>query len=332
MKNKNKYGDGNPKKSKHTALDNNRSEKTHELKSARSSATTKKQMLNEYSQTSQGAKSAATKVNLLVDELVILSQYFGLVEQASNVNFNHIEKTSAKKQFDDESKLKDIFNLRWQHEFNMFSISSFHFLVDSLSWKLWNWDFDIEAVSERIEDLEDTLEHFINSNKYDVFDENVPTAKLPIPDPVMNLWTEGSRMPAAVKNNSQGFHLADSPRGDDAHRVASWEELLNPLLTWDDKNVHVTTPTYEDDEMYSIGGVAALFETTPFNVLTMLQEDLLRTDTEHEVYSAYEVKGSVLNNFINELLEIKRIVKKTRLANYKETMKSLHGGQKSLNL
>ena len=75
-----------------------------------------------------------------------------------------------------------------------------------------------------------------------------------------------------------------------------------------------------------------MFDTTPFNVLKMLQEDLLRTDTEDTEYIAFEIKGSVINNFINEMFEIKRLVKKERLDNYKEKMKSLHGGQKSLNL
>ena len=319
---------------KYEQLDTQRErEEGARLKSDRSPEELKQALLSEYSQTVAGTASALDKTRRLADELHKVADYFGAVKEAAQTNYNYVDQHTAKEQFGiGEEKIKDMFNVRWQNEFNMFSISGFHFLIDSLSWQLWNWDFDEEVILDRHEDLQVMMETFINSNRYEVFDEDVPKAKLPLPQPVMSLWTEGSRMPASVKANANGYHHSQSPLGKDGRRQATWDELINPLVTWDNKNIQIVTPTYIEDDSYSIGSVAAMFDTTPFNVLKMLQEDLLRTDTEDTEYIAFEIKGSVLNNFINEMFEIKRLVKKERLDNYKEKMKSLHGGQKSLNL
>jgi len=323
-------------------LDNSSTDKSSRLKSDRTFDETKESLLLEYDQTMDGTHNALIKTQRLAKELDLLADYFRTIKKVAKANYNYIDQHTAQEQFGiGEEKLKDIFNLRWQHEFNMFSISSFHFLIDGLSWKLWNWNFDEEAIEEKHQKLKEGMQYFINSKRYNVFDKdeaNAPfedhlktLANLPLPKEVLSLWTSGSRMPAAVKANPLGFHHADSPF-EDGERIATWDELINPLVVWKDKNVEVFAPTYNDEENYTIGGIAAMFSTTPFTVLKMLQEDLLRTDTEEAEYISYNIKGSVLNNFINELFEIKRIVKETRLNNYKEKMKSLHGGQKSLDL
>jgi hypothetical protein len=303
------------------------------LKSKRTPQETQEAVAHEYLQTVQGTQSANEKLQNLIEELEELSFYLEGITKAADLNLSYIENEDATEQFNKaEKKLKDVFNLRWQHEFNMFSISQLHFLIDKLCWNLWNWDSDSESIRHKAKDLAEAMIHFIDNESYSVFDETTARAKLPLAQPVVSLWTEGSRMPAAVALNYKGYHLDKSPLGEDAHRTATWLELINPLVTWDNKNVHIVTPKYEEDDYYSIGEIAAVFDTTPFDVLQMLTEDLLRTDTEDTMYHAYKIKGSVINNFIEEMFEIKRIIKDQRLDSYREKMKSLHGGQKRLDL
>jgi len=203
--------------------------KGYKLKSDRTPAETKKALLEEYRQSIESTENAKKKLETLVEELQQVDRYLTSTEAAFKANHAHIDKYTAEEQFGkNEEKLKDLYNLRWQQEFNMFSSSSLHFLIDSLCWKLWNWDFNSEAVKEKVEIVLKSMEDFIDKERYCTEDEDSNSQKppQPLPQAVVSLWTEGSRMPAAVELNDGGFHQGKSPLGENGERTATWEELI----------------------------------------------------------------------------------------------------------
>tara|TARA_A100001037_G_scaffold86026_1_gene78125 strand:+ start:3757 stop:4716 length:960 start_codon:yes stop_codon:yes gene_type:complete len=284
-------------------------------------------VVNNYKHLSQATTVSRSKLGNLKRELDVLDKYLATIEMAANYNQGDLEKAKV-------GVAKDMFNLRWQDEFSMFATSGFNFVLDSLLWTLWNFDYDSELIEDKLHHLEDVIEDYKQSSSYRPKEDSKPHAHQPIPPEVLALWTEGKATPN--KHGSTGFHKHKSPiaklgSSEIPHRGITWTELINPLVDLKGKNVHVGTPKFEDEDEITVGHLAALFLTTPFEIMKMFSEDVLRTDSPQNTtpYLEYSIKGSVLNNFVDSLMAYKEL---HSLEAYYERMTALHNGQQSLDL
>tara|TARA_B100000519_G_scaffold21802_1_gene15491 strand:+ start:13664 stop:14704 length:1041 start_codon:yes stop_codon:yes gene_type:complete len=315
---------------------------------------TKAGMLQSLSSFLKSTKTTAAGFEGLISDLTSLKNYIEHLGNVSRYNVEYLQDNPSKEMFgagkDNEFKTgkaqtgKDVLNSRWQSEYLYFAATGYKLMLDKLSWMLWNWDYDPDTIEDANDHLKEQVEGSLGATQFnqlnslqDVVDkvnslrvdeEEVEGHTPVLPKQILTLWQEGPYSPIAKRIQHQGYH--SNMRAIQKKRPVYWHELLNPFWDNKEKNTEVQYPKFRDDEFYEVGAIAAQMDTTPYEIISLFQDGLFITDTEDDDYKNYEIKGSVLNCFVQAMIQVKRDSKAQR-SKYLDTANALHGGQKRLD-
>ncbi len=316
---------------------------------------TKAGMLHALNNFVNSTKTTAAGFDGLIAGLIDLKEYIEHLGSASRYNLEYLQDNSSKEMFgeglkdlelkDGKAQIgKDVLNSRWQSEYLYFAATGYKLMLDRLSWQVWNWLYDPDTIDEANNHLQEQVTKSIGATQFNqlnslqdvvdkvnslrVDDDEVEGHTPVLPKQILTLWQEGPHSPIAKRIQHEGYHM--NMRAIQKTRPIYWHELLNPFWDNTEKNTEVQYPKYDDEELYEVGSIAAQMDTTPYEIICLLQDGLLITDTEDADYKDYQIQGSVLNCFVQAMIQVKRDSKAHR-SEYLDTVNALHAGQKRLD-